>query len=330
MGIDKVSMEGIEITDKKQIAERCNEHFVSIGQKLASDIENTDAHSPTAHMKPVKAKFSFKPISVPQVIRIIKKLLNSKATGIHGIPNKTLKETADIIGPSLTDIFNFSVLTKVFPDDLKIGKVAPVYKSGDRDDLNNYHPISVLPTVARVFEKILYGQVYEYFTSNKLLGNEQFGFRTLHSTALALSKSSSNWWLNMDKGKMNSVVFLDIRKAFDTVNHKILLDKLNHYGIRDEELSFFSSYLHRRTQCCSVNEHKSTFSEITCGVPQGSILGPLLFIIYMNDLPSYVQDVHITTYADDTSIDRAFQMCQQLKEELLPAFAKVCKWLKNR
>ena len=215
VGIDKVSMEGIEITDKKQIAERCNEHFVSVGQKLASDIENTDAHSPTAHMKPVKAKFSFKPISVPQVIRIIKKLLNSKAAGIHGIPNKTLKETADIIGPSLTDIFNFSVLTKVFPDDLKIGKVAPVYKSGDKDDLNNHRPISVLPTVARVFEKILYGQVYEYFTSNKLLGNEQFGFRTLHSTALALSKSSSNWWLNMDKGKMNSVVFLDIRKAFD-------------------------------------------------------------------------------------------------------------------
>ena len=100
--------------------------------------------------------------------------------------------------------------------------------------------------------------------------------------------------------------FLDIRKAFDTISHKILLDKLSHYGIRDEELSFFGSYLHRRTKCCSVNEHKSTFSEITCGVPQGSILGPLLFIIYMNDLPSYVQDVHITMYADDTSTDRAF------------------------
>ena len=109
VGIDKVSMEGIEITDKRQIAKRCNEHFA---QKLTSDIENTDAHSPTANMKPVEAKFGFKPISVPQVIRIIKKLLNSKATRIHGIPNKTLKETADIIGPFLTDIFNFSVLTK--------------------------------------------------------------------------------------------------------------------------------------------------------------------------------------------------------------------------
>ena len=105
MGTDKINMEGTETVDKKQIAERCNEHFVSVSQKLASDIENTDAHSPTAHMEPVEAKFSFKPISVPQVIRIIKKLFNSKATWIHGIPNKTLKETADIIGPSLTDIF---------------------------------------------------------------------------------------------------------------------------------------------------------------------------------------------------------------------------------
>ena len=146
-------MEGREITDEKLIAERCNEQFVSIGQKLASDIENTDAHSPTTHTKPVEAKFSLKPISVPQVTRIIKKLLNSKAAGIHGIPNKTLKETADIIGPSLTVSFNLSVLTKVFPDDLKIGKAAPAYKLGDKDDFNNFRPISVLPTVARVLKR---------------------------------------------------------------------------------------------------------------------------------------------------------------------------------
>ena len=109
-------------------------------------------------------------------MELIKKLVNSKATGIFGIPNRALKDCAEHIAPFLTDIFNFSLETKVFPDDFEVGKVAPVYKFGDKDDLNNYRPISVLPTVARVFEKILYGQVYDHFTSNKLLGNQQLHF----------------------------------------------------------------------------------------------------------------------------------------------------------
>ena len=167
----------------------CNEHFVSIGDKLARSIQPGNEQFPTAHIQPATVKFRFKPISVLQVTKVIKKLVNSKATGIDGIPNKALKECAEKIAPSLTDIFNFSIETGVFSDDSKVGRVAPVYKSGEEDDLNNYRPISVLPTVARVFERMIYGQVYDYFTSNKLLGNQQFGFRTLHSTALALSKS---------------------------------------------------------------------------------------------------------------------------------------------
>ena len=187
----------------------------------------------------------------------------------------------------------------------------------------------MLPTVARVFEKILYGQAYDYFISNKLLGNQQFGFRTLHSTALALSKCTSNWLLNMDRGDMTSVVFLDIRKAFDTVNHQILLDKMHCYGVRDGELLFFRSYLQNRTQCCSVNGHILTLQKVTCGVPQGSILGKLLFIIYMNDLPAFVQEANITMYADDTSLDKAYRTSQELQEKMIPAFSKVCKWLRN-
>ena len=137
---------------------------------------------------------------------------------------------------------------------MKVGKVAPVYKSGDKDDLKNYLLISVLPAV----EIVRYRQIYDHFTSNKLLGNQQFGFRTLHSTALALRKCTSNWWLNMDRGDMNPVAFLGIRKAFDTVNHQILLDILHCYGIGDGELLFFRPYLQNRTQCCNVSGQIST------------------------------------------------------------------------
>ena len=122
---------------------------------------------------------------------------------------------------------------------------------------------------------------------------------------------------------------LDIRKAFDTVNHEIILDKLNCYGIGDEELLFFGSYLRDRTQCCSVNGHKSTLKRVTCGVPQGSILGPLPFVICMNDLPACVKDVNVTMYADDTSLDKVIRTSQELREEVVPAFAKVCECLKS-
>ena len=184
---------------------------------------------------------------------VLKKLINGKATGVHNIPNKILKDSYQIIAPFLSDIFNCSISTNTFPDDLKIGKVSPAHKSGDRDDLNNYRPISVLPTIAKVFERLLYNQIYTYLTENKLLGQHQFGFRSIHSTALALGRSTNQWLMNINNGNLNSVVFLDIKKAFDNVDHKILLQKLASYGINGSSLKLIESYLKDRSQCCSVN-----------------------------------------------------------------------------
>ena len=177
-----------------------------------------------------------------QVYDILKKLLNSKATGIHEIPKKILKACSDITSPHLSQIFNISLMTKCYPDSLKFAKVAPVYKGGDKDNLDNYRPMSVLPTVARVYEKLIYEQMIKYFESNDLLGKKQRGFRSLHSTVLPLMSKTNDWFVNISKGHLNAVVFLDVKKAFDTIDHNILLDKLSHYGIVNEVLSFFKSY----------------------------------------------------------------------------------------
>ena len=160
--------------------------------------------------------------------------------------------------------------------DLNIAKVPAIFKS---KDINNYRPISVIPTLACVFERLIYNQIYDYLTVNNLLNPKQYGFRSLHSTALVLSESTNHWLLDMGNGKMNSVIFLDIKKAFDSVNHDILLQKMKAYGISGPELEFFNSYLRNRVQYCNFNGCTSDFRKTSCGVPQGSILGPLLFLI---------------------------------------------------
>ena len=197
--VDKIKEKGCQYIDNKEIADICNKHFVSIGERLAEGIPDT-SDSPTANMKRANCRFVFRRVTRSQVGRVTKKLVNAKATGVHNIPNKILKDSCQTIAPFLSDMFNLSISTNTFPNDLKIGKVSPAHKSGDRDDLNNYRPISVLPTIARVFERLLYNQMYTYLTDNRLLGQQQFGFRSIHSTALALGKSINQWLMNVNSG----------------------------------------------------------------------------------------------------------------------------------
>ena len=150
----------------------------------------------------------------------------------------------------------------------------------------------------------------------------------MHSTALTLIDCSNNWLINIDKKGTNFSVFLDIKKAFDTIDHSILLQKLEYYRIREEELKFFSSYLHNRRQCCIVNSHQSLFQTVRYGVPQGSILGPLLFIIYMNDLPKSIENGYVNMYADDTESSTVVNKCNDITEKVIPDLMKICDWLK--
>ena len=179
------------ITDNKEIADVCNQHFVTIGERLASKMPGTSDLS-NDHIPRVQSKFMFKPITETQVLQVIDRLVNSKATGLDGIPNRALKCCGEVITPSLTFIFNFSVITKIFPDDLKVTKVAPVFKKGEEMILATIGPSQFSLQVARVFEKLIFDQLSQYFTEN----------------ALALGKVTNSWLLNIDNGKMNSEVFL--------------------------------------------------------------------------------------------------------------------------
>ena len=181
--------------------------------------------------------------------------------------------------------------------------MSPIYKSDDRRKCENDRPISILPIIRKVFEKEVFGKIYRYLTENSLLSNLQSGFPPKYSTMSALIQMFDEWLENMDDGKLTGVVFLDIQKAFDSINHNILLKKMNDYfGISCPELKWFESYLTNREQVYSVNGQTSSSGKIICGVPQGSILGALVFLLYINDIPDCLKSTTPCLYADDTEI----------------------------
>ena len=202
----------------------------------------------------------------------------------------------------MTKIFNHSLNTGIFPSDFKIGKITALHKSGDRSDISNYRPISVLPALSKILEKAVHEQVYKHMSTNNYLSDHQSGFRPKRSTDTALTWYTDKIYRNMGDKKATVSVYLDLAKAFDTVNHEMLLLKLKSYGITGTAHDWFSSYLSNRKQQVCVNGQLSSPSTVTMGVPQGSILGPLAFIIFINDLPSAIKHSEVHMYADDTVI----------------------------
>ena len=207
--------------------------------------------------------------------------------------------------------------------------MTPIYKEGDKSEKSNYRPISVLPVISRLFERLLYDQLYQHLNSNNLLAKEQSGFRKLHSTLTCLIKSTDEWYSALDNGQLVVLVLIDQNKAFDTVDHNILCQKLEHNGLRRRELAWFKYYLSNRKQYCSINGVESQLMDINIGVPQGSCLGPLLFILYINDLPQAVKNSTVAMYADDTSLSYRSGDIRQLSEVMNKDLTTIVEWLKG-
>ena len=257
------------------------------------------------------------------------KTLKTDTPGFDDISPKQLKHSSSIISTPLAHIINLSLKSGIFPDLLKKAKVIPVFKSGDRCDINNYRPISILPAFSKIFEKIISFRLINYLEKNNLLTEHQHGFRAQHSTETAIIHFVNNVYKCLEEKLYVGGVFIDLSKAFDTLNHQILLHKLEHIGIRGLPLKLFKSYLHNRKQSVFCNNSYSTFKDILKGVPQGSVLGPILFLIYINDIVNSSSKLSFLIYADDTTLLIHDKSIDSLYSNLTTELNKVKSWIRS-
>ncbi len=253
--------------------------------------------------------------------------MNVNKSSPSDIPKiKFLKISVEVIAPVLTKIFNLCITKGFFPDNLKLAEVVPIYKSGSKSNVINYRPISLLSPFSKIFESHIYNNLIKYFDRHKLLYRHQFGFREKSSTEFAVTQILDNINGVIQKKSIQCSVFLDLAKAFNTVNHQILLEKLRTYGVRGTPLMLLKSYLENRMQCTNVNSVKSSLRNVAHGVPQGSCLGPLLFLIYINDLPKCTR-LNVTLFADDACLSFEHPDPIQLENIVNTELDKVSTWL---
>ena len=246
------------MSDPKAMAESFNKFFATVGSKLASVFPLSD----TSHICPkiIEKSFLFSYVSLSSVVKVISSLDNGKATGLDGICVRSLKAGSPILSYYLQHIFNLSLATGIVPRCWKKKRVTPIFKKGDRDDVNNYRPISLLPVCMKVFEKIVHAQVSIFLDENNILSKYQSGFRNSRSTDTAVLCVSDFVLEEVAKGRYVGAVLVDLKKAFDTVDHKILLKKLFCLGLRDNPFDWFESYLKDREQCSNIGETQSSFT----------------------------------------------------------------------
>ena len=268
-----------------------------------------------------------KPILADEIVKIIGKFNQNKSPGHDGIGNFIVKNVAHIyISGPLADIFNLSLSTGSVPEQLKVAKVIPIYKKEIVEIFSNYRPVSVLPCFSKILERLIFNRCMDYINNYNILNEKQFGFRPKHSTYMAIIEFVDKIANAVERNETTVGMFLDLSKAFDTINHNILLYKLEYYGFRGVTLDWFKSYLSNRKQFVRYQMHDSNHKIINCGVPQGSILGPLLFILYINDIVNTTSLLELILFADDTTLLFSHPDIASQNDIINIELQEICNW----
>ena len=327
---NKFENNGQIITDPKKIAEDFCTYFSQVGEKFAAAIPPAQNTFRTYLKNDINNRsIFFRPTDSNEIDSIISLLKSKKSSGHDNISTEFIKKTKMQLKNPISILVNKSLESGYVPNFIKLAEVIPIFKSKKPELYSNYRPISLLPSIAKILEKVVHKRVYTFLNINNIFYDSQYGFRPKCSTINAITELTSHLLESMDNNQHTVGVFLDLSKAFDTIHHDTLLNKLQYYGIRGIALEWFRSYLTNRKQYVKYKDIKSDAQDITCRVPQGSVLGPLLFIIYTNDLPNALRHSRCILFADDTTVYYSDDNIKIALEKIEQDLKSLTEWFKS-